>query len=105
MSPVDGSERHARVKRSSPAASGHERVSGVTDSRVAAAHVLSDVRQGDLLDAAFERRARGLDPRDRRWMHELLWGMLRKRGWLDAVLAQRVTRGLAKLDNDSVNLL
>lgn len=105
MSPVDGSERHARVKRSSPAASGHERVSGVTDSRVAAAHVLSDVRQGDLLDAAFERRARGLDPRDRRWMHELLWGMLRKRGWLDAVLAQRVTGGLAKLDNDVVDLL
>ena len=80
-------------------------VGGVTDARIAAASILSDLRQGDLLDAAFERRSAGLEPRDRRWLHELVWGMLRKRGWLDAVLSPRVTGGLSKLDNDVVDLL
>ncbi len=81
------------------------KISGVTDARIAIAQILSDMRQGDLLDAAFERRAKPLDARDRRWLHELLWGMLRRRGWLDAILASRVTGGLAKLDADVVDSL
>ncbi len=78
---------------------------GVTAARVAAALMLADLRQGDLLDAAFEQRAHGLDARDRRWLHEMLWGMLRRRGWIDAVLSARVNGGLAKLDADVVDLL
>jgi len=40
---------------------------GVTDSRVAAADVLADLRDGSLLDASFDRRTSALDARDRRW--------------------------------------
>jgi len=72
---------------------------------VAAALVLSDLRHGELLDGAFDARTVALDARDRRWLHELLWGMLRRRAWLDAVLAVRVRGGLAKLDADVVDAL
>ena len=78
---------------------------GITDARAAAALILADIRQGDLLDGAFERRTHSLDARDRRWLHEMLWGMLRRRGWIDAVLASRVKGGLAKLEPDVVDLL
>lgn len=109
MPPVRGSERGARPSGARPNKRGSASPSndggGVTDARAAAALILADVRQGDLLDAAFERRTKSLDARDRRWLHELLWGMLRRRGWLDAVLATRVTGGLAKLEPDVVDLL
>ena len=78
---------------------------GVTEARIAAAEVFADVRTGDLLDPAFERRAGRLDARDRRWAQELLWGALRRRSWLDAVLAARVRGGLARLDADLADLL
>ena len=81
------------------------RPGGVTEARSAAAMMLADLRSGTLLDAAFERRAGSLDPRDRRWIQELVWGMLRRRGWLDAVLAARVKGGLAKIDDDLTDLL
>lgn len=77
----------------------------VTDARVAAADTLADLRQGMLLDAAFDRRVRALDARDRRWTQELVWGMLRRRGYLDHLLAPRVTGGIARLDGDLADLL
>lgn len=77
----------------------------VTDARVAAADTLADLRTGLLLDAAFDRRAAELDARDRRWTQELVWGMLRKRGWIDHLLAPRVRGGLARLDADLADLL
>ncbi|MCE2803573.1 MAG: hypothetical protein LW836_08670 [Gemmatimonadetes bacterium] len=77
----------------------------ITPSRIAAAETLADVRGGALLDHAFDRRAAQLDARDRRWTQELLWGMLRKRGWIDAILASRATGGLTKLDAEIVDLL
>lgn len=77
----------------------------VTESRTAAANVLADLRAGQLLDAAFERRTTSLDARDRRWVQELVWGMLRTRGLLDAILAERVRGGIAKLDVDVADLL
>ena len=81
---------------------------GLTESRLAAAHVLADLRAGEKLDAAFERRViadAGLDARDRRWTQELLYGMLRRRAWLDAVLASRVRGGIARLEADLCDLL
>ena len=78
---------------------------GVTDARVAAADVCADLRAGELLDPSFERRAGVLDARDRRWVQELVWGMLRRRAWVDAVLAERVRGGLARLDPDLTDLL
>ncbi|MBL0937454.1 MAG: 16S rRNA (cytosine(967)-C(5))-methyltransferase RsmB [Gemmatimonadaceae bacterium] len=79
--------------------------SGVTESRTAAALMLTDLRSGQLLDATFERRTQPLDARDRRWVQELVWGTLRGRGRLDAILALRVRGGLAKLDADVADLL
>lgn len=77
----------------------------VTESRTAAAQVLADLRSGQLLDASFERRTTPLDARDRRWVQELVWGMLRTRSRLDAILADRVRGGIAKLDADVADLL
>ena len=80
-------------------------VGGVTEARVAAATICADMRGGDLLDPAFDRRTIGLDARDRRWTRELIYGMLRRRSRLDALLAARVTGGLARLDADLADLL
>jgi 16S rRNA (cytosine967-C5)-methyltransferase len=80
-------------------------IGGITDSRIAAADVLADLRGGELLDAAFDRRAGRLDARDRRWTQELVYGMLRRRAWIDALLLTRVRGGLARLDADVTDLL
>ena len=80
-------------------------VGGVTDARLAAAEICADVRAGDLLDPAFDRRATVLDARDRRWTRELVYGMLRRRSWLDAMLGDRVRGGFARLDPDLLDLL
>jgi 16S rRNA (cytosine967-C5)-methyltransferase len=77
----------------------------VTDARTAAAEILADLRSGDLLDSSFERRTSRLEARDRRWTRELVYGMLRRRSWLDALLAERVSGGLARLDFDVIDLL
>jgi len=77
----------------------------VTEARGAAAEVLTDLRAGELLDGSFERRTARLDPRDRRWTRELVFGMLRRRSWFDALLDDRVRGGLAKLDPDLIDLL
>ena len=77
----------------------------VTEARAAAADVLADLRSGELLDSSFDRRTIRLDPRDRRWTRELVFGMLRQRSWLDALLDDRVRGGLAKLDPDLIDLL
>ncbi len=77
----------------------------VTDARRAAADICADLRSGTLLDAAFERRAAQLDGRDRRWTQELVYGMLRKRGWIDHALSVRVRGGIARLDGDLTDLI
>ena len=78
---------------------------GVTPSRVAAAAILASLRDGDMLDLAFDRETRALDGRDRRWVQELTYGLLRCRAWLDALLTERVRGGLARLDPDLCDLL
>src|SRR5688572_18926004 len=78
---------------------------GVTDARRISAEICADMRGGELLDPSFERRVEPLDARDRRWTQELVYGMLRRRGWLDAILDARVRGGLARLDADVVDLL
>ena len=78
---------------------------GVTDARLVAAEILADLRRGLLLDTAFDRRVTSLDGRDRRWTQELVFGMLRRRAWLDLLLNARVRGGLARLDPDLTDLL
>ena len=78
---------------------------GVTDSRVAAADLLADLREGALLDAAFDRRTSALDARDRRWTQELVYGLLRRREDLDAALHPRGRGGIARIHADLTDLL
>lgn len=85
--------------------SGAARSSAITPTRIIAADVCADVRAGQLLDPSFERHTATLDPRDRRWTQELLYGMMRRRAFLDAVLSERVRGGLARLDPDLIDLL
>ena len=80
-------------------------VGGVTAPRVVAAGICADLRSGEMLDSAFEKRASGLDARDRRWTRELVYGMLRQRGTIDAHLAERVRGGLARIDPDLLDLM
>ena len=77
----------------------------VTDARLVAAAVCADLRRGELLDTTFDRRTALLDARDRRWTRELVYGMLRMRGRLDALLAERVRGGLGRLDPELLDLL
>src|SRR6185436_14817607 len=78
---------------------------GVTEARAAAADACADLRTGELLDSAFDKRVRTLDARDRRWTQELVFGTLRRRAWLDHTLVDRVRGGLARLDPDLTDLL
>ena len=73
---------------------------GVTDARLAAAEICTDLRSGELLDPSFDRRTARLDARDRRWTRELVYGMLRRRARLDAHLDARVRGGIVRLDDD-----
>jgi len=79
-------------------------VAGVTPARIAAAEICAEMRGGEMLDAAFERRTAALDARDRRWLRELVYGMLRRRGVIDAILAERVRGGIAKIEADLIDL-
>ena len=77
----------------------------VTDARVAAAEICADLRGGELLDPSFDRRTARLDARDRRWVRELVYGTLRRRGRIDAYLDARVRGGAVRLDADLLDLL
>jgi 16S rRNA (cytosine967-C5)-methyltransferase len=77
----------------------------VTDARLAAAEICADLRSGELLDPAFDRHASKLDARDRRWVRELVYGMLRRRAHLDALLNQRERGGESRLDPDLIDHL
>jgi 16S rRNA (cytosine967-C5)-methyltransferase len=77
----------------------------VTASRAVAAEICTDLRRGEFLDQSFERRIAPLGARDRRWTRELVYGMLRHRGWIDAILSERVRGGLVRLDPDVIDLL
>lgn len=81
------------------------RSGGVTDARIAAAEICADLRGGELLDPSFDRRTARLDARDRRWVRELVYGMLRRRSRLDAYLDARVRGGIVRLDADLLDLL
>ena len=77
----------------------------VTDARVAAADICADLRGGEMLDPAFDRRTARLDARDRRWVRELVYGTLRRRARLDSYLDARIRGGMVRLDADLLDLL
>lgn len=82
-----------------------KRAMGITPPRLAVAEVFGAMRNGATLDIAFDRHIHGLEDRERRWAHELAYGVLRRRAWLDSLLADLVRGGLARLDADLRDLL
>lgn len=113
----DGERRGAGARRASGGAPSGARpgrgrgdapgrgLGAVTEARRAAADICADLREGALLDPVFERRTLALDPRDRRWTRELVYGMLRRRAVLDRHLDVRVKGGIARIDPDLTDLL
>ncbi|HEX8695088.1 MAG TPA: 16S rRNA (cytosine(967)-C(5))-methyltransferase RsmB [Longimicrobium sp.] len=69
-----------------------------TAARRAALRVLERVRGGDLADRAFDHAAAGLEPRDRAWAQELVYGTFRLRGRIDHLLGALVRGGVDKLE-------
>lgn len=76
-----------------------------TAARVAALETLRAVRDGALADRALDAATRRLDPRDRAWTHELVYGTFRLRGRLDHHLSHHSSRPLAALDADALDIL
>jgi 16S rRNA (cytosine967-C5)-methyltransferase len=76
-----------------------------TPSRIAALDTLRAVRGGALAGRAFDAAARALNPRDRAWTRELVYGTLRLRGRLDFRIAQYSKRSLDALDADVLDVL
>ena len=62
----------------------------VTVGRAAALEVLRAVERGRRLDLAFSAEAGQLEERNRRWVHEAVYGICRLRGRLDHLLARHL---------------
>ena len=69
----------------------------LTPARGAALAVLRAVGRGRRLDLALDEGAKNLDERDRRWVHELTYGVSRLRGRLDHLLGAHLDRAPADL--------
>ena len=78
-----------------------------TAARRLAFQVLSDAERGGVRLA--QRLARpdveALSPRDRAFLHELVLGTLRHRGWLDHAIAASVDRALSRVDPAVLTIL
>jgi 16S rRNA (cytosine967-C5)-methyltransferase len=59
--------------------------------------VLGRTGRGGRLDLAFDAAARALPPRERRWLHELVYGVSRLRGRLDHLLARQLRQPLDQM--------
>ena len=76
-----------------------------TPPRRAALETLARVRDGDLADRAFDHAARHLEPRDRAWAQELVYGTFRLRGRIDHLLNKLLRDGVASTDPDILDVL
>jgi 16S rRNA (cytosine967-C5)-methyltransferase len=78
---------------------------GATGGRRAALALFRRVRAGELADRAFDQVTAALAPRDRAWVHEATYGVLRLRGRLDAMLRPHVRGGIDRLEPDVLDVL
>ncbi|HEX6590205.1 MAG TPA: 16S rRNA (cytosine(967)-C(5))-methyltransferase RsmB [Longimicrobiales bacterium] len=76
-----------------------------TPSRQVALDAMRAIRGGELADRALAARVEALDVRDRAWVWELVMGVQRARGKVDFLLARHVSRGIARLDADVLDVL
>ena len=84
---------------------GDDRLNRATATRYAALEALRRVRTGDLADRALENSTRALEPRDRAWTQELVYGTFRLRGRLDHILDGLVRGGVEKLEEEVLDVL
>lgn len=80
-------------------------MSGVTEARRIAASILREVARGRRLDRALDVSGGSLDTRDRHWVQELTFGVVRLRGRLDHLLSLHLRRGLASVSPGVLDLL
>lgn len=76
-----------------------------TVGRQAALEALARVREGELGDRALDAATAGMDPRDRAWTQELVYGTLRLRGRIDHVLNQFARDGVGSLHPEVLDVL
>src|ERR1700741_4305876 len=95
-----------RRRRRSPGCSAERRMrGGATPARRAALEVFDRVRAGELADRALEQAAAKLEPRDRAWTQELVYGTFRLRGRIDYLLGALVRGGVDRLDPEVCDVL
>ncbi|HEX8393665.1 MAG TPA: transcription antitermination factor NusB [Longimicrobium sp.] len=76
-----------------------------TVGRQAALEALARVREGELADRALDAAVHGLEPRERAWTQELVYGTFRLRGRIDYLLGRLARDGVESLDPDVLDVL
>lgn len=76
-----------------------------TPGRRAAYESMRAVSRGRRIDLAFAEASARLDPRERRWVHELVYGMVRLRGRLDHLLDAQLDHGVGSVAEDVLDVL
>jgi 16S rRNA (cytosine967-C5)-methyltransferase len=76
-----------------------------TVARQAALEALSRFREGELGDRALDASTDGMEPRDRAWTQELVYGTFRLRGRIDHVIDQFARDGVGALDPEVLDVL
>lgn len=76
-----------------------------TPGRRAAYESMRAVSRGRRIDLAFAEASDRLDPRERRWVHELVYGAVRLRGRLDHLLDAQLDRGIGSVAGDVLDVL
>ncbi len=76
-----------------------------TPGRRAAFESMRAVSRGRRIDLALAEASDRLDRRDRRWVHELVYGAVRLRGRLDHLLDAQLDRGVGSLADDVLDVL
>ncbi|HEU0300026.1 MAG TPA: transcription antitermination factor NusB [Longimicrobium sp.] len=76
-----------------------------TVTRQAALEALARFREGELGDRALDLATGGMEPRDRAWTQELVYGTFRLRGRIDHILNTFARDGIESLDPDVLDVL
>ncbi|MBW3569510.1 MAG: 16S rRNA (cytosine(967)-C(5))-methyltransferase RsmB [Gemmatimonadetes bacterium] len=78
---------------------------GPTVARQAALEALARFREGELGDRALDLATQGMEPRERAWTQELVYGTFRLRGRIDHVLNGFARDGIDSLDPEVLDVL
>ncbi|WP_420129778.1 16S rRNA (cytosine(967)-C(5))-methyltransferase RsmB [Longimicrobium sp.] len=76
-----------------------------TVARQAALEAMARFREGELGDRALDLATQGMEPRERAWTQELVYGTFRLRGRIDHVLNGFARDGIESLDPDVLDVL